>query len=289
MAHVRQQAVVVARAEAGDMHPEHLPELFDALQRRAGGFGSGGYDAQSIGKEIGREKSTPRFSLPAIGWLPTNSTPWGRRDSADRTMERLVLPTSVTIAPGVSAGAIWPRICSNVPTGEQRTTRSDPATAAAGSSSAASMAPISRALSSDWRRWPYPTMRHAGAAKRSASPIEPPSRPTPRIVTWRGKSCRTMASMSYIEILVKNFTAKKRRSEGTRRNSILIFPSRPFAASLLRGNVFQGRCRSTFTSLNSSRFSVVISPSGLTSVRRSSHSLSFLLWAYQLPVCFCWN
>ena len=79
-----------------------------------------------------------------------------------------------------------------------------------------------------------PMIRHCGAAARNASPIDPPRRPTPRIVSWRG-------IMGYSEFTFGRISAARRiqfhdaeRIEIQRRNlSIRLSQCQPVEPELV--------------------------------------------------------
>src|ERR1039458_5106787 len=78
-----------------------------------------------------RAASTPIFSPPAIGWLPTKCAPdLAIMDSSSRTTSAFTLPTSVTIAPRFNAGRICCASARIWASGVQKITRSAPETAA---------------------------------------------------------------------------------------------------------------------------------------------------------------
>ena len=77
----------------------------------------------------------PECSVPATGCAGTKCTPSGRCGATAATTAALTEPTSVTMAPGFSAGAIASATSPQAPTGTQRMTRSAPRAPAAASSS----------------------------------------------------------------------------------------------------------------------------------------------------------
>ncbi len=89
---------------------------------------------QRLSKSSAKPAEGPDCSVPATGWAGTKCTASGRCGCIWRTTEVLTEPTSETIAPAFSAGAIAFAISSQAPTGTQRMTRSASRTASAGSS-----------------------------------------------------------------------------------------------------------------------------------------------------------
>ena len=128
-----------------------------------------------------RAKATPDFSEPHNGWLPT------KRDSTDSTAATTLaftLPTSVTIASAAKCGFIAAANSPIRPTGVQRITKSASATASATSSVASSTAPAVRHSAILSSRRTNPHTRSATPRCFAASPIEPPSKPTPMSVNF---------------------------------------------------------------------------------------------------------
>ena len=68
--------------------------------------GSGVSSAHRPSNSVENPESGPEYYVPAIGWPGTNCTPAGSSGPTSRITDILVLPVSVTIAPGFSAGAI---------------------------------------------------------------------------------------------------------------------------------------------------------------------------------------
>ena len=132
--------------------------------------------------------STPWLSLPAMGWPPTKRG----RCAARSTMSLLVLPASVTRAPGLSRGANWSMVFKIAPMGCERKTRS-----ACGTISASVppwwMTPRSLAFAKVDGLL-TPRMRPSKPAARRARAKEPPMSPTPMMATlimgWAGEGAR---------------------------------------------------------------------------------------------------
>ena len=98
-------------------------------------------------KSSAKPASGPEFSVPAMGWPGTKWTPSGRCGSTTRITDVFTDPTSVTTAPGRSAGAIAAATSPYADTGVPITTRSAPSTAASGASATVSTIPSSRTRS----------------------------------------------------------------------------------------------------------------------------------------------
>src|SRR5580704_4832421 len=123
--------------------------------------------------------SGPECSVPATGCAGTKCTPLGMCGPISRTMAPLTEPTSDTIAPGLSCGAISLAIAPQAPTGAQTMTRSAPATAAALVSTTWSASPSSatrRRVAADRA---LATISRTAPCARAARAIDEPIRPTP--------------------------------------------------------------------------------------------------------------
>ncbi len=108
----------------------------------------------------------------------------GRRGPTAAITARLTEPTSLTVAPGLSRGAISAARASIAPTGTQSRTRSAPSTASAavGKTSARPSREASARVSGV-RAWPV--MRTGAPVRRTAWLIEEAIRPRPMSATWR--------------------------------------------------------------------------------------------------------
>ena len=96
-------------------------------------------------------------------------TPAGRCGATAAITARLTEPTSVTVAPGFSRGAIAAATSAIAPTGTQSTTRSASSTAAAAvSKTSARPRRAASARVAALRAWPVMLTAAAGAAQRVA-------------------------------------------------------------------------------------------------------------------------
>src|ERR1017187_5975540 len=123
----------------------------------------------------------PRVSLPAMGCPPRN---WARVRvwRARSTMAHLVLPASVTRAPGRSSGSRWRMVSRMRPIVWERKTRSASGTAAC-SPAPRSMAPQARASAMACGEL-TPVMTPSKPDWRKASPKDEPIRPVPTMTTF---------------------------------------------------------------------------------------------------------
>src|ERR1700689_5303567 len=139
--------------------------------------------------------SGPECSVPATGCAGTKCTPLGMCGPISRTMAPLTEPTSDTIAPGLSCGAISLAIAPQAPTGAQTMTRSAPATAAALVSTTWSASPSSATRRRVAAERALATISRTAPCARAARAIEEPIRPTP-IKASRLKSVAVLLTAS---------------------------------------------------------------------------------------------
>src|SRR5271154_6558605 len=123
--------------------------------------------------------SGPEYSVPATGCAGTKCTPSGRCGPMSRTMAPLTEPTSETVAPGLSCGAISLAISPQTRTGAQTMTRSAPATAAALVSTTWSASPSSATRRRVAAERALAAISRTAPCARAARAIDEPIRPTP--------------------------------------------------------------------------------------------------------------
>ena len=126
----------------------------------------------------GLAASGPTRSVPAIGWQATNA-PGGSLGSTAAIAVALTDPTSMTMAPGSSAGAISAAISPRLRTGVASTTSAAPRAASAAEVAERSMIPSACARSSFSRVRLQATTSVTAPAARAASATEPPICPAP--------------------------------------------------------------------------------------------------------------
>ncbi len=130
--------------------------------------------------------SGPEYSVPASGCPGTKCTCSGSSGPTSRMTDTLVLPVSVTIAPGAKCGAISAAIAANAPTGAASITASAPCTAFPRSASTRSAIPSARTRSSTNGELSVATSSSASAPPSLATrATELPISPNPMIASRR--------------------------------------------------------------------------------------------------------
>src|SRR4051812_18346570 len=164
----------------------------------AGAFSASGVSTtRRSRKSVALAACAPLCSAPAIGCPGTNCAsfaPSVRRAAA--ITSHLVLPPSVTAAPGASARASSAKIAGNCATGAATSTRSASRAAAPASGAMASMRPRRRASSRFSRLRPAPVTWLTLPACFSAAAKEPPIKPTPITASFIASSRRRGASVA---------------------------------------------------------------------------------------------
>ena len=148
---------------------------------------SGAHSAQvALRYRPARAWANPARSEPAIGWPPTKKTPAGSAVAAAFMTMRLVLPTSVTTAPGAAISDSKKSCSITVCTGVHSTIRSAPRAASrlAARRSKTGASPTRRVAASSRvsarRAMPERVIR--GKVCRRSSARLPPSRPRPTML-----------------------------------------------------------------------------------------------------------
>src|SRR3954467_6828462 len=178
--------------------PSRLTRAPHALQASAtrsmvaGAFSASGVSTtRRSRKSVALAACAPLCSAPAIGCPGTNCAsfaPSVRRAAA--ITSHLVLPASVTAAPGARASARSAKIAGNCATGAATSTRSASRAAAPASGAMVSMRPRRRASSRFSRLRPAPVTWLTLPACFSAAAKEPPIKPTPITASFIASSRR---------------------------------------------------------------------------------------------------